>query len=258
LAITALEFVVFNSLRAQSIIPPKPRVLELGHSNWYCDVPLEQLAQAVRQHVADPVQRDELLDKLGKMLVTGLNDHLYELASIFWRVFVDPGSYTAIDPASDCQYHFDLNLPVPLQDRFDLTVNIGTAEHVFNVYQFFKTAHERTIERGIIMHSSPFTGWPDHGFYNFQPTFFYDLARANGYEILFTIIGQIEPLKFVAVESHEQIPALFRSGQIPSNSHISVVYRKAAEPREFAVPMQAYYAGVMSPEHEQAWRELRR
>jgi len=258
MAITALEYLVFSSLRARNMLPPRPRVLELGESNWYGDVSLEQLEVDIRRFVTDEARREALLAKLQNCISAGVRDRVYEIASIFWTVFADPLSYSAIDPGMPhSKYRFDLNQPVPLDEKFDVTVNIGTAEHVFNVYQFFKTAHERTVENGHMIHTSPFTGWPDHGFYCFQPTFFYDLARANGYHVVGMTLAQLEPFKFVQVARHDQVPELIRSGQIPSSSYINVVYQKAPEPREFAVPMQAYYAGVLSPEHKRAWAQLR-
>jgi hypothetical protein len=30
----------------------------------------------------------------------------------------------------------------------------------------------------------PFLGWVDRGFFNFQPTFYWDLAEANGYHVV--------------------------------------------------------------------------
>ena len=35
MAITGLEYLVFSSLRQGGLVPPNPRVLELGESNWY-------------------------------------------------------------------------------------------------------------------------------------------------------------------------------------------------------------------------------
>jgi hypothetical protein len=258
MAITALEYIVFSSLRAHRLLPPRPRVLELGESNWYGDVSIEQLERDLQENLTDAAERDALLAELRSAVDAQRPSQLYEIARVFWRVFVDPASYDAIDPGtSTARYRFDLNQPVPIADRFDLTINIGTAEHVFNVYQFFKTAHELTADGGMMMHSAPFTGWPDHGFYCLQPTFFFDLSRANGYEILSMVVAQISPLKYVQIAAHDDIPRLLKAGQIPANTHINVVYRKAKESREFAVPTQAYYAGALSSAQKQAWRELR-
>src|SRR5437762_7689224 len=149
MAITGLEYIVFSSLRAHNLLPAKPKVLELGQSNWYGDVPVDQLERDLNQNVLDLRERDDLITRLHDVASAKRPNHLYEIARIFWRVFVDPASYSAIDPGTPgSQYRFDLNQPVPLNEQFDLLVNIGTGEHVFNVHQFYKTAHERTATCG--------------------------------------------------------------------------------------------------------------
>jgi hypothetical protein len=257
MAITALEFMVLASFREHQILPLKPRVLELGESNWYGDVSSDRFEQEIRRLVASPSQRDLFLVQLHDMVSANRPAVLYELARLFFKAIVQAGDYSAIDPGTPgSRFRFDLNRPVPIVEQFDLTLNIGTAEHIFNVYQFFKTAHERTITGGLMMHSSPFTGWPDHGFFNFQPTFYFDLARANGYEVLSFICARLDPFEYVQVRNHEEIPQLIQAGKIPAGSHINVMFRKTVD-AEFVVPMQAYYAGALSKESARLWHELR-
>ena len=256
-AITGLEFLVFSSLRQHNLLPKKPTVLELGESNWYGDVSTAQLESAIHEFVTEPARRESLIDRLKNAAVTAPPDSLYRIARIFFEGLTDFSTYSAIDPGTPgSTYQFDLNLPVPLEQQFDLVINIGTAEHVFNVHQFFKTAHNLTKPGGVMIHSCPFTGWPDHGFFSFQPTFFFDLARSNHYTILSFVCGQIHPPQWVQIASHDEIPGLLKSGRIPKNSHINVVLRKAAENSEFAIPMQGYYAGVLSDELRKRWHEL--
>jgi len=258
LAITGLEYLVFSSLRHGGLLPPKPKVLELGESNWYGDIPTEKLQQDIAQFAKSPADQDALQARLKNALAMEGQARIYEIARVFFKLFLDHESYTAIDPGTpSSQYGFDLNMPVPLQELFDVTINIGTAEHVFNVLQFFKTAHERTAPGGLMIHSSPFTGWPDHGFYCFQPTFFYDIARMNRYQVMSFVIAQFNPLQFVQVNTHEEIPALLKSGKLPAHTHINVVFRKPPDAGEFAIPIQGYYAGALSPEGMKSWGELR-
>jgi hypothetical protein len=257
MAITHLEFTVLTSLRAHGIIGPGLDVLELGQSNWYGDVSVEEFETEIRRLAADAPLRDAYLKKLAEAVAARRATQLHEIAEIFWQVVLSPREYSAIDPGEPLsRWKFDLNLPVPIEQRFDLTINIGTAEHIFNVRQFFQTAHERTKPGGLMMHSSPFTGWPDHGFFNFQPTFFFDLALANQYEILSFVIGRVKPFEYVQVRDREHVPQLIRSGKVPMGSHINVVYRKAGE-ADFVVPMQGYYAGVLGKDSQRAWHELR-
>jgi hypothetical protein len=257
MAITALEFMVLASFREHGLLPKNPRVLELGESNWYGDVSIDQFEQEIRRLAAEPAARDRHLFQLNEAVAANRAELLYELAKIFFEAVVQVGEYSAIDPGTPgSKFRFDLNQPVPIQEQFDLTLNLGTAEHIFNVYQFFKTAHDRTETGGLMMHSSPFTGWLDHGFFNFQPTFYFDLARANGYEILSFICGKLKPFEYVQVRNHDEIPQLIKAGKIPAGSHINVVFRKAKS-AEFSVPMQAYYAGALSKDSQRAWHEMR-
>jgi SAM-dependent methyltransferase len=256
-AITGLEFLVFSSLRQHDLLPKKPAVLELGESNWYGDVPIAELEKTIGEFVTDADQRASLLDRLNKAALAAPPQSLYEIARVFFAALTDYASYSSIDPGTPgSKYQFDLNHPVPLEEQFDLVINIGTAEHVFNVHQFFKTAHDLTKSGGMMIHSCPFTGWADHGFYTFQPTFFFDLARANRYTILSFICGQIHPPQWLQISSHDEISGLLKSGRIPKNSHINVVLRKADDPSDFAIPTQGYYAGVLSDELKKRWREL--
>ena len=140
LAITAINYLVFSTLRQHNAFAPKPRVLELGESNWYGDVGVDELHADIAKTVGDPSRRVELQEQLKEIVAAGRPNMLYEIARLFFQVFTDCASYDAIDPGtSGSKYRFDLNQPVPLAERFDVVANIGTGEHVFNVWQFYKT-----------------------------------------------------------------------------------------------------------------------
>lgn len=81
---------------------------------------------------------------------------------------------------------WDLNAPIPEDQigKYDLITNYGTSEHVFNVLQIFKNIHDLAHTGSIMIHELPFQGYIDHGFYNYQPSFFEDLAFENKYEII--------------------------------------------------------------------------
>lgn len=74
----------------------------------------------------------------------------------------------------------DLNQPVDLGETFDLVTNNGTSEHIFNQAMVFENAHN--LSHGYMVHCLPFTPWVNHGFFNYNPIFFRDLASANDYD----------------------------------------------------------------------------
>ena len=84
-------------------------------------------------------------------------------------------------------YQFDLNKNISktynFNQKYDLVINNGTGEHVFNQYALFLNSHNLTKINGIMLNILPFIDWINHGFYNFNPIFFADLAASNNYKI---------------------------------------------------------------------------
>ena len=85
-------------------------------------------------------------------------------------------------------FKFDLNKDIintyNFNKKYDLVINNGTGEHVFNQYTLFLNFHNLTQPNGIMLNILPFIDWINHGFYNFNPIFFADLAASNNYEII--------------------------------------------------------------------------
>ena len=98
-------------------------------------------------------------------------------------------SYSSIDINGAYNSHkFDLNKNIfekyNFKEKFDLVINNGTGEHIFDQYNFFLNFHNLTKINGLMLSILPFIDWINHGFYNFNPIFFADLAASNKYDIL--------------------------------------------------------------------------
>jgi hypothetical protein len=164
----------------------------------------------------------------------------------------------AIDlSGTDHAMRYDLNEPVHLEKTYDVVMNLGTAEHVFNVYQFFKTVHDLTAPGGLMIHVMPFNGWVDHGFYNFQPTFHCDLAAANQYHMHMLAYTELNPPKIHFCKERIDIANLAKEGKLGANALIYSVLSKPKTPMPFKAPMQGFYAGALSAEGIDAWKKLR-
>jgi SAM-dependent methyltransferase len=253
MAITALEYLVVTSLRDHRQWPAAPSILEMGESNWYGDVPLDEVAADLARMDAEPKH----VAALAEIRTANRPSQLYELARLFFNGIAGASAYASIDPGTPgSKYRFDLNRPVPIDQTFDVVCNFGTAEHIFNIAQLYETVHDRTRPGGLMVHSGPFTGWPDHGFFSLHPTLYFDLARENDYTIESMVCAQMNPFKFLQVASHEEMFGLIKAGKIPAHSHLNVVFRKTTD-APFRIPTQAYYAGALSPAAARGWRELR-
>ena len=108
-----------------------------------------------------------------------------------------------------------------------------------------------------MIHAFPFSGWLDHGFFNFNPTLIADLATANQYELLAWVYSESQPFRLVQIKNIEQIHEMNKRGEIHGNSMQHVVFRKPEEEKDFVIPMQGYYAGNLSSAATDDWTKMR-
>jgi hypothetical protein len=105
------------------------------------------------------------------------------LAREFWRWL--GFDYLAIDiDGSPQSLPLDLNcddVPPRLRGRFSLVTNFGTTEHICNQLNSFKIVHDLCAPDGIMLHVLPIQGYFNHGLINYNPKFFWMLARSNDY-----------------------------------------------------------------------------
>lgn len=105
--------------------------------------------------------------------------------------FID---YDAIDlNNTDRSLIMDLNMDLckryGFRNTYSLVINNGTSEHIFNQSNIFKNMHNLCQINGILLNVLPLGPYLNHGFYNYNPVLFRDLAYANGYEWKFMWIG---------------------------------------------------------------------
>ncbi len=258
MAIAAVDLFIFKKLKDAGVFPARPSVLELGESEWYGDATTEALSDEIDAQVADPARRETLHQKLVDTLCGDSPSRGWDLAKIFYQVFLDYEKITAIDlHGTPAALRIDLNQPVELGEQFDFVINNGTGEHVFNIGQFFRSVHEFTRPGGLMMHVMPFRGWLEHGFYSFNPTFFWDLAAANDYAVLILAYTELQPPKVIQLKRREKIVELARSGALGANANLCAVMRRNPVDSEFRIPMQGVYGDGISEEMVKAWHDLR-
>jgi hypothetical protein len=97
--------------------------------------------------------------------------------------------YAAIDvDGSPGSIPLDLNydrVPSALHNKYGLVTNLGTTEHVCNQMNAFKVAHDLAAPGGVMIHHLPAGGMLNHGLVNYNPKFFWHLARSNDYKWLY-------------------------------------------------------------------------
>ena len=87
-------------------------------------------------------------------------------------------------------FKVDLNYPLEDQVKFtpyDFVTDLGNNEHPFNVVESYKSMHKLCKERGfMLIHQGIFGG---NGFYNFDISFFENIAAVNNYTCLYSSLA---------------------------------------------------------------------
>lgn len=250
MAITTADVLIWQRLRDEGKLPKQPSILEIGEGNWYGDYPLDQLAELAGPDV--------------RRLYESRDDDpewLFKMAELFYRSVLGATWQFAIDlDGTGKAVRLDLNYPVFLDagPDYDIVINTGTAEHVWNVAQVFRTCHEACKTGGLMFHClPPFRGWIDHGFWNINPTAILDLEAANGYERLACMYFEVQPPRVVWLEDPmKDLHKMARARELGDNALLYVVWKRTSA-STFRVPMQGQYAERLTEEQKQDWKEMR-
>lgn len=128
--------------------------------------------------------------------------------------------------------------------RGDLVTNNGTSEHIFNQAACFQNAHD--MSTNLMLHVLPFTPWLNHGFYNYNPILFRDLAAANDYEMVFTAVANrskqwIELGADGFVEKRPRVLAGYVKELLPGGEVFVISILKKRNREAFKFPFQGKY-----------------
>ena len=77
----------------------------------------------------------------------------------------------------------DLNTILQNRRQYDVVVDFGTSEHIFNLPALFENIANLLKPQGYVIHIVPISTL-NHGFVLFSPTLFYDLYSENGFEVV--------------------------------------------------------------------------
>ena len=262
MAITSYLYQILIFLKKKELISSGKTnsLIEIGEQNWYGDVSFQDLKKTIDNY-SDSKNKEILLRKLNE--ITTLTElgkdpktFAFDVAKLFYRAIFDYEEYKALDLQGTKQsINFDLNNEYRDVKRYDVVTNIGTSEHIFNQLAVFKTIHNLVTTEGIIIHQLPGQGYYDHGFYNYQPTFFFDLAQANNYLIVGFWMYDNNKRELINVHKRENYVKLFKKENHPTYYDNIVIYKSPSEKKEeFKLPTQHIYSKThISSEEKKRW-----
>ncbi len=78
---------------------------------------------------------------------------------------------------------YDLGCALPVSSEYNLVIDGGTSEHIFNISQSLLNASKLTTTPGIVVHFLPANSFCGHGMYQVSPELFFSLySKDNGFD----------------------------------------------------------------------------
>lgn len=168
--------------------------------------------------------------------VVGMTDKIIE-AEHFFKLLGFDLEVCDIAQIRGNEVIIDLNEPCQesLHQKYDLIIDTGTCEHCFNIAQAIKNLANMVKVNGYIHHVNPINMF-NHGFYNLNPTWYYDFYLTNGFvvhDMKIIYNGSVNPMG-------QDVSPYGRFHSIPENSSLfSIIQRKELKNIEW--PMQYKY-----------------
>ena len=264
MAITSYLYQILITLREKDLISSgkTESILEIGEQNWYGDVSLQNLMKTINNY-SNSKHKESLCKRLNEIisLIEKKKDpriFAFDVAKLFYKAIFDHNEYVAIDlDGTEHSIKFDLNNEYKDEKKYNVVTNLGTSEHIFNQLAVFKTIHNLVLEEGFIIHQLPEQGYYDHGFYNYQPTFFFDLALANNYQIFGFWMYDNNKKELINVHKRENYLKLFVRDNHPTYYDNIVLYKTPSKKKEeFRLPTQHIYSKTnITAEEKKLWDE---
>lgn len=178
----------FHSLMMQLVadlcplLPKAPSVVELGNQTFKPGAgDIERVAGMLTSQLSpfDAALLKDIEARSGDGLSASTADYYRALGFASYRTIDVNARYNSLlmDLNRDLAEHYGF------RETFDLVTNNGTGEHVFNQSAVFANTHALCEVGGVMLHVLPFFNYLNHGFFNFNPILFHDLAAANRYQV---------------------------------------------------------------------------
>ena len=180
----AINFPVLDMIaKVARLLPAPRRMLCLGYPDML--VTEEQIARICGPEAAAKLEfRDDSESILRWHALTTQMARVAESRSVFATLGIEC-DFVDIVASRGFEIVLDLNLPAPadMEGRYDIVYDGGTMEHCFNVGQVMRNIFAFARVGGYIVHVNPINYY-NHGFYNFNATFYHDWYVQSGNAIV--------------------------------------------------------------------------
>lgn len=255
-----LSAIIVSDLIAGGVLPENPTAVDMGNQTY--GVHRHTLERIIAKLRKAPGSRTYRIDyrKLESFLGAEPKTPNVPTVEEFYRA-LGFRSYEAIDINSRygsqiMDLNKDLASHYGFKKRYDLVINTGTSEHIFNQATFFKNGHDLAEAKGYMVHIVPFTGYINHGFYNYQPNTFYDLCFANSYTFRSLYLADRDDVLLDFQEpdgiAANFLPFVALGTRNPKGNTFLVAILQKPSLEEFVLPCQGKYVAALEGDQVKA------
>jgi len=213
------------------LIKPGMRVCSFGYPDLIAP---QEMIDSILKTTFSPVEFRADSEAICKR--HGLKPHPIPDAHSFFRLLGAQLDVFDVVKERGCEILCDLNQTMVPRGAYDMVLDVGTAEHCFNIGRALINMASMVKEGGYIIHENP-ANWGNHGFYNLNPTLFFDFYTDNGFEV--------QDLKLVTRDGRSFVPnpvKRFRFSDEEVNI-FCIAQRIKVQPLIF--PIQTKYKGLI-------------
>lgn len=147
-------------------------------------------------------------------------------------------------------YIANFNNKNSFEKKYDLVLDFGSLEHIFNTQQAFLNVATLCKKNGFIAHANPSNLFCGHGFYQFSPELYYSLySKKNGFEDTVVFLANYQNIKNYWYLAHKPKEGN-RSDFLSFNQLGALVFTKKIEIKEKFDVEQSDYSFVYTKKTE--------
>lgn len=215
------------------------RTLTLGRQNLYIDA--DDLEEVLTEHFRNGVGTVGDVAEAARRAHSAYVEPFLELLGASEVISVDNSDYEGATVIHDMNQSVGLEL----RERFDVVLDCGTLEHIFNFPIAIKNCMEMLKVSGHLIIHTPVNNQMGHGFYQFSPELFFRvLSEANGFQIERMILFEESPGQWYEVADPESVRARIEL-RTCMPAHMLLRARKTQSVSPFGVfPQQSDYVSL--------------
>lgn len=229
-------------LRECAMRPMSGTIATLGRQHVY--VTLAEFQAMARNHGVQLADVPIELHREPELRARGYlsDDTLLAMLGFSRCVRIDRSDYEAPDEVLDLN---DAETPQHLIGQFDVVLDSGTLEHVFDVPAVLRHCTRLVRPSGRVIHLTPSSNCLEHGFYTVSPTLYADYYAASGFDLNDVLLCRMPaPIERGAWRVYDYLAsngAFIPIGRLNRGVWFTLAVATAREDSAPAIPQQSFY-----------------